>query len=94
MEKGVTKLFNEVDMFQAPAMLLFSMHEQEVALKAEYSKLLSSLAQTSENFLPGLRGTLGQPGLEKDIDDYHIERLSYIEERVQMMIEYLISKGT
>jgi hypothetical protein len=48
MEKGVAKLFNEVELFQDPLLLMTSHQAQELTLKSEYSKMISSLAQDND----------------------------------------------
>lgn len=102
MEKHTTKLFSDVELIQGPLYLISSILNQENTVKNESSKLIGSgpaSNQIAELFKSNQKQQIGikntqESKILQNISSIEIERFDIVEERVQMMLEYLISKGT
>lgn len=71
-----------------------SFQAQENTLKSEFSKMMNSLIQDNDVSTQKMKKLAENTNLDKEINEAEIERLDNIEERIQVMLEYLISKGT
>ena len=104
MEKHTTKLFSDIELVQGPLHLISSILNQENTIKNESSKLIgtgsgSASNQIAELFKNNQKQQIGLKNIQDNkisdnISSIEIERFDLIEERIQMMLEYLISKGT
>ena len=102
MEKHTPKLFSDVELVQGPLHLISSILNQENTIKNESSKLIGSgsssnpiseIFKSSQKHQKGFK-SIPESKIIEEMSLIEIERFDLIEERVQFMLEYLISKGT